>query len=256
MKNLFWASTLLAGLLFVGCGPKTQSNGNVAATAGAASICPAGTWYSNGQCYGSNGAQNANGYPSNGFYADNYSGTTTLSITDPTKIKDLFKLGMGVCDRAATNLGQSNCDAYVMGYHDIIIQLPSSDTGTAIATIIARPRQDPYFNFYGQLPNARGLLGLALGWVTGIYIPDNSYYQGAYRNPLQIQMAVSPINNSQGFQASGYGDYWTGLNQTMITVEVESGNVNQSTLNYKLKIGNQDVARGTMRRCQTPNCGL
>lgn len=257
MKNLFWSSLFVAaGLMLTGCGPKNQSNGNVGATASANAICPAGYWYSNGQCYNGNSSQGATGYPTNGFYADNYSGTTTLSITDPNKIKDLFKLGMGVCDRAANNYGQANCDSYVMGYHDIIIQLPSSTSGTAIATIIARPRQDPYFNFYGQFPNAQGLLGLALGWITGIQIPDQSYYYGATRNPLQIQMAVSPTNNNQGFQASGYTDAATGLTQTVISIRVENGNVNQSSLTYKLMLGNTPVAQGTMRRCQTINCGL
>ena len=256
MKNLLLASTLLAGLLLVGCGPKSETNGNVNATAAGGNVCPAGYWYSNGQCYNGNNSQGAGNQLNNGFYSDNYSNTTSFRITNSAIMKNLFKKGMGVCDLAHSNLGQANCDAYIRGYVDVIIQLPSSTSGSAVATIIARPYQDPYFNFYGQLPSARGLLGLALGWVTGIYIPEPSYYQGAYRNPLQIQMAVSPINNSQGFQANGFGDAWTGLNQTTVSIQVMNGSVNSTNLNYKLLIGHQEAAEGTMRRCQTMNCGL
>ena len=257
MKNLFWA-TLLTGAFLVGCS-KTQSNGNVNATANQANggVCPAGSYYTNGQCFTGDSSQAASASLSNGFYADNYTGTTTLQITNRTKMKELYKLGMGVCDRAANNYGQANCDTYLNGYTDIIMQLPATATGTGVVTFIARPYNDPRFNFYGQLPNARGLLGIALGWVTGIYIPDNSYYQGAQRNPLQVQMAVSAINNDQGFQAAGYGDAWTGLNQTMLTIQVLNGSVTSNgNLTYALLIGNTQVAQGTMRRCQVANCGL
>ncbi|AGH96335.1 hypothetical protein [Pseudobdellovibrio exovorus] len=256
MKKLFWASTLLAGLLLTGCGPNTKTTGNVGATATSNSICPVGYWYSNGQCYNGNNATGAGDFLNNGMYSDNYSNTTTLRITNIEAMKKLFKQGMGVCDRAANNYGQANCEAYIQGYTDIILLLPSTTSGTALATIIARPKQDPYFNFYGQLPNGRGLLGLALGWITGIYIPDYSYYQGAYRNPLQIQMAVSPINQNQGFQATGYGDAWTGLNQTMVTLQVANGSVNSTNVSYTLFIGNTAAAQGTMKRCQAANCGL
>lgn len=263
MKKIFWASTLLAGLLLTGCGPNTKTTGNVGATATANSICPVGQWYSNGQCYNANGSTGAGDFLNNGFYSSNNNqygsyNRSNLRITNVQKMKELFKLGMGVCDRAANNYGQANCDAYIQGTLDIVLMMPSTNSGTALATIVAQPRQDPYFNYYGQLPNGRGLLGMALGFLTGIYIPDNSYYQGAYRNPLQIQMAVSPINQDQGFQATGYGDAWTGLNQTMVTVQVMNGSVanTNGNLNYSLFIGNTAVANGTLVRYQHPTCGL
>lgn len=90
-----------------------------------------------------------------------------------------------------------------------------------------------------------------------MYIPDPSYYTGAYRNPLQLQMVVSPTNNNQGFEARAYGDAWTGYNQTLVTVQVQNGNPQSGNqMNYNLMIGNTTAAQGTMVTCKTANCGL
>ena len=263
MKNFMILSLIFASLfVVVNCSPKNSSNGNVGVSATAFGACPAGQWYSNGQCYGDNGNGGQAGYNlSNGFYADNYSGYgTSFQITNVEKMKYFFKYAMGVCDRGDNNyqnIGSANCDYYIQGYRDLIIQLPQSgNTGGALITVIAKPKSNPYVNYYGQLPSGWGLLGAALGYVTGIYIPDPSYYTGAYRDPLQIPAELSPFNNSQGFEARGYGDYWTGANQTFIAVQVESGSVTSQTLSYKLLVGGVEAARGTMSRCQHPNCGM
>ena len=264
MKNLVGFFTLLSGLVFVGCAPQNQNSGTVNATASGSGTCPAGTWYSNGQCYSGTSVTPASMNLNSGFYASNYylygynAQPTSIQVVNVNKMKELFKMGMGVCDRAANNYGLANCDAYIQGQTDIILQFPQGTAiGNAVATIITRPKQNPYYNYQAQLPNGWGLLGAAIGYFTGVYIPDNSYYQGAYRNPLQIQMVVSPTNNSQGFEARGYGDAWTGLNQTIVAIQVLNGDPNSSnTLNYNLIIGNAVAAQGTMSRCQTPNCGL
>lgn len=258
MKNLIWISTLLASLLFFGCSPN-QNSGTVGATASTNSVCPTGAWYSNGQCYSSTGVTQSNASLNSGFYADNYSGTTSLRIINVSKMKEFFKLGMGVCDRAANNYGQASCDAYISGYVDLILQFPTGDGSQALATIIARPAQSSsYYNYYAQIPSGWGLIGAALGYLTGTYIPDPTYYNGPYRDPLQVQMTVSPTNNNQGFQASGYADAWTGLApQTVITVQVLNGSTSSSsTLNYNFAIGSTVAVQGTMSRCQKVNCGL
>lgn len=257
MKNIFMLSALLVTSFFlVNCAKKSDS-GNVGATATTASVCPTGYWYTNGTCTNGTNTINSSTTYSNGFYADNYSGTATLRITNTTKMKELYKLGMGVCDRAATNYGQANCDVYINGYTDVIIQFPpDGSTGTALVTIIAQPRYNPYVNYSFQLPSGGGLLGIALGYLTGYTLPDPKAYQGAYRDPLQIQMVVSPTNNNQGFEARGYGDYWTGLNQTVVSIQVPNGNTNSSTLNYNLLIGGVQAATGTMSRCKYYNCNL
>lgn len=260
MIKALLTSTLFASLLFVGaCSPENQSNGNVGATATTNSACPAGYWYSNGQCFNGTNTTNSAFNFSSGYYADNYSNTSTLTMVNTTKMTELFKLGMGICDRGEKNyqnIGSANCSYYISGYVDIILQFPPQMNGNALITIIAKPKTNPYYNYSGQLPSGWGLLGIALGYVTGYTIPDPSYYQGATRNPLQIQAAVSQINNSTGFAAQGYGDAWTGLNQTLVTIEVASGSANSTTLNYTLKIGGVAAATGSMSRCQYQNCGL
>ncbi|MEK6627271.1 MAG: hypothetical protein AABY53_01490 [Bdellovibrionota bacterium] len=263
MKSLLLLPTLLTVLL-IGCSPENRTNGNIGATAttSGAGACPVGYWYSNGQCSNGTNTTNSAFAFNNGFYADNYSGTTRLNIVNADKMKEFYKLGMGVCDRGSQsyqNLGSADCSYYITGYTDIIIQFPAQLNGNALVTIIARPKVNPYVNYSGQLPSGWNLLGIAVGYATGYslpYIPDINYYNGVERNPLQIQMTVSPINNNAGFIAQGYGDAWTGLNQTVVAIEVTSGSANSTNLNYSFKIGGVAAATGTMTRCQTQNCGL
>jgi hypothetical protein len=260
MKNLLLLSTLFASLFFIiNCSPNRSSNGNVGAIATTNGACPAGYWYSNGQCYNGSGQLPSQFGYNNGFYADNYSGYSSLQITNPTLMKQFFKLGMGVCDLASNNYGVANCDYYVTGQTDLIIQFPnnvasgSTVPAEALVTVFARPRQNQHYNYQASF----GSWWQVAGSFFGIYIPDNKYYSGAYRNPLQVPMGVSAANNNQGFQASGYGDAWTGYSRTLLTVEVLNGNISTSqTLDFKLKIGGQEAAIGRMSRCQTANCGI
>lgn len=257
MKTSTLLFTLMAGLLLLSsCRPGNRTNGNgnaIATTNGGA--CPTGNWYTGGMCYSATGTTNSAFSYSNGFYADNYSGTSSLTITDSTKMTEFFKLGMGICDRAATNGGLASCSTYLSGYVDFIIQFPPQMNGNALITVIAQPKPS-YVNYSYQGPSGLGLLGIALGYATGYTIPDPSYYQGAYRNPLQIQAVVSAINNSAGFAAQGYGDAWTGLNQTVVAIEAASGSANSTSFNYTFKVGGVVAAKGKMTRCQTVNCGL
>jgi len=220
--------------------------------------CPAGTTYYNGSCYTNTGAiVGSAGYTySNGFYADNYSGTSSLRIVNGAKMQEFFKLAMGVCDRAANNYGQASCQSYIGGQMDMIIQFPTTGINSLLATFIAKPAYNPHINYSAQLPSGWGMLGLALGWTTGIYIPDPKQYYGAYRNPLQLEMPVSLINNSVGFSANGYGDYWTGYNRTKLTIEVPQGKAQDYQLPFIFKIQDVPAAQGVMTRCRTVNCGL
>lgn len=257
MKNFTKITMIFASLfVIVNCSPQNSSNGNVGVTATTDGAC---SYYSNGQCYSASGNPVQGLSLSNGFYADNYSGTSSFQITNVALMKEFYKMGMGVCDRGAKNyqnIGSANCDFYIQGYTDIVVQFPPNGQGQAIVTFIAKPKQNPYVNYSGQLPSGWGLLGAAIGYFTGVYIPDPSYYTGAYRDPLQIPMTVSPTNNSLGFEARGYGDYWTGLNKTLVAIQVLNGNVNSSNLTYNLLIGGQVAANGVMSKCQYANCGL
>ncbi len=260
MKNIFNKSILFSSLLamatlFSSCGQSGSSSNNTPVNP----ACAAGYYIQGNQCYPINGngvGVNPNFNYTNGFYADNYSGTSTLRVTNGSRMKQFFKYGMGVCDRAATNYGQASCDAYVGGYMDIIIQFPNSSNSSMLATFIARPKYNPYGNYSVQLPSGWGLLGIALGAVTGVYIPDPKSYTGAYRNPLQLEMAVSAINNSAGFEARGYGDYWTGANTTLLAIQVPNGKVQDNQINFNFMVGGQNAASGSMTKCRTMNCGL
>lgn len=252
MKHLVYLLGLIsfAGIL-AGCDGK-DSNGQ------ANFSCPIGTTFYNGACYTGNGGfvQGAGFLYQNGFYADTYSGTSSLRIVNGAKMSEFFKFGMGVCDRAAYNYGQASCESYVGGSMDMIIQFPPNGGNSLLATFVAQPRYNPYLNYSGQLPSGYGALGIALGYVTGIFLPDPKQYNGAFRNPLQLELAVSAINNSAGFSANGYGDYWTGLNRTKITIEVPQGKIQDNQLPFIFKVGDVPAAQGVFSRCQRVNCGL
>lgn len=258
MKTIFNKSILLFTLVSVAsilssCG---GSNSNDSQTAQA---CSAGYYYYGNQCYPINGnggsVTPAYNY-SSGFYADNHTGTSVLRVVNSAKLKQFFKFGMGVCDRAANSYGQASCNAYVGGSMDIIIQFPNQSNSSLLATFIAQPKYNPYGNYSAQLPSVSGFLGLAAGMLTGVYLPDPHSYNGAYRNPLQLEMAVSAINNSTGFEARGYGDYWTGANTTLLAIQVPQGKIEDNQFNFNFLVSGQVAAQGTMRRCQTMNCNL
>jgi hypothetical protein len=260
MKKIIYLTGLLSALVLAGCSPKkNNSNTNSGVTVSANNTaCPNGSWYSNGQCYNANGSTQANVVYGSGIYADNYSGTASFRITNIATMKKLLKEGMGICDRASGAKGVYNCDAYISGYVDVIAQFPADgSTNSALVTIIAQPHASYYYQSQSQGSTTQwGLIGAAIGYVTGIPLPNLSYYQGAYRNPLQIQMTMSPTNNSQGFELRGYGDAWTGLNRTIVSIKVLNGNSQSNQAQFSLLVGGQQAAQGTMVRCKTNNCGL
>lgn len=258
MKNFILLSTLFASLFFVvNCSNKSNNTAGTA-NATANSACPAGYYYSAGQCSNGNGQAGAGYNYSLGFYSDNYSGYSSFQITNVTLMKDLLKLGMGVCDRASHTYGAANCDYYIQGWWDVIIQLPqdfnvaNGGTTSALVTVAVRPQQNQYYSYQASF----GSWWQVAGAVLGVYIPDTNYYSGAYRNPLQIQTNLSGINNNAGFSLTGDGAAWTGYEHTLITIEVANGNANSQYVDYILKIGGQPAARGRMAKCQQMNCGI
>ena len=257
MKNLIWISGLLfLSVAFLGC--NSSNNNDQPAPQPVVAVCAPGQYYSNGGCFSGAGFVGPSGLTlPRGFYADNYSGTSRITVVNAQKMKELFKFGMGVCDRAAHNYGQAGCDAYLAGSLDIILQFPQTGaSNTLLATFIARPKYNPYYNYQAQLPSGWGLVGVALGYTTGVWLPDPQYYTGAERNPLQLQMVVSTINNSLGFEARGNGDYQTGLSTTVLGIQVPQGKVEDNSFNFNLTVQGATAAQGVMTRCQTSNCGL
>ena len=252
MKKLIY---LLGALTIVGIFSSCKNNDNSSTNL----ACPTGTTYYNGACYTGAGTYVAGaGYSyANGFYADSYSGTSQYQVVNSGAMANLLRNGMGVCDTAGgANYGQAACSSWATGPTDLIIQFPPSGGNSLLATFTPRPSQNSGFNYSAQLPSGWGALGLALGWVTGIYLPDPSAYHGLMKWPLQLELAVSAINNSQGFSANGYGDYLTGLSRTKITIEVANGKMQDNQLAFIFKVGDIPAAQGVFTRCQTLNCGL
>ncbi len=267
-KALIVSSLLVSATVLTGCGAGSSNNSAnnnnnngqyVGPNNNQNQACGNGYYFYNNQCYPING--NGQFIPpqynyTDGFYADNYSQTSVLRVTNATQLKQFFKFAMGVCDRAAFNYGTASCDSYANSYMDIIIQFPNANISSMLATFIARPRFNPYGNYSAQMPSGWGLLGIAAGYVTGVTLPDPKGYYGAQRNPLQLEMAVSAINNSTGFEARGYGDFWTGANTTLLSIQVPQGKVQDNQLNFNFKVAGKEAAVGTMSRCRTMNCGL
>jgi hypothetical protein len=243
----------------VNCSPKANSTAGTA-NATINSACPSGGYYSNGVCYNPDGSQVGSTFSFGlGFYSNTWGeGGSYFQITNIDLMKQFFKYGMGVCDRGSNNYGTASCDYYIRGQTDLVVQLPSNftitagaSTASAMITVASMPYQDQYIQY-----QASGSWWSLLGGVFGVYIPDTNYYSGAYRNPLQIQAQASVINNNAGFSVSGYGDAWTGYNNTLVTIEVASGSQTSSSVDYIFKVGGQEAARGRMIRCQSMNCGI
>jgi hypothetical protein len=256
-KALLITTVIAATALLSGCGGSKSNSQNNDGTVNQA--CATGYYLYSNQCYPiNNGGPNVNPHYTytDGFFADNYSQKSTLRMTNGSLMKQFFKTAMGVCDRAAYNYGQASCDSYLSGYMDIIVQFPNANSSSLLATLIASPRHNPNGNYSATMPSGWGMLGIAVGYVTGVTLPDPKAYYGAYRNPLQLEMVVSAINNSTGFEGRGYGDAWTGANTTLLAIQVPQGKVQDNQLNFNFMVKGQQAAQGTMTRCLTINCGL
>ena len=253
MKKLIWFTGLLfTAALIQSCGGSGGGGNN----AQPAPTCPAGSWYNYGYCYNPN---NPNGTPSQyGFAASFYSGksgntnywnanTNTLQIINGTKMQEFLKYAMGVCNRSQS-IGLSNCESYMAGDFSVTIQLPAAPGQDAIVNFYAQPKYNPYFNYYGNLPKGSDWANVAVGMLTGIWVPPTNYYYGAERNPLQLSMKVSAINNSQGFKLHGYGDMYTGANVKLVSIEVPQGKKEDYQFNYYLQFQGVNFAQGVMQK--------
>lgn len=247
MKKLIWfMGLIISAAIFQGCQGNSSNNNNTNPT------CPAGSWYSNGACYNPSspyGTPSQYSYQT-AFYADNTSGYSQIQIVNGSKMKELFKFGMGLCDRAANSYGSLSCDSYIGGPLAMSVQFMNGTSNQALVTIAAQPRQNPYYNYWGQLPSGQGVLNMVLGAFTGIWLPDPTYYTGATRNPLQLQMVISAINNSQGFEARGYGDRSTAAFNTLFALQVTNGKKEDPHFRFNFNINGVTSAQGTMVRYQ------
>jgi hypothetical protein len=201
-----------------------------------------------------------------GFFAQ----TSNMNQLFPNGTSSVFQPGagyinilrdaMGVCDRqkvfGGTNAGLAGCQAWIAGYHDIVIQMDGSSANQVKMVIRASPNVNPFYQYSASIPSFSNFIGCLLGFCA----TNNS---GIY-NPLVMTMTIWNVNNNQGFELRSVtnggptGSYaWNKKFQ----LQVLNGKVEDPTLNFRLLIddGQQNMAEaisGTMLRCSTQNCGI
>ncbi len=181
-----------------------------------------------------------------GYLADNFQ-YRNVTITNGNSYKAFLKKALGVCDRAANSGGIYNCDSWLSSYFRIIVQAQSTISNQLRAVFMVYPQINNY-GWYGyQLPSWNQFFMGTLGFP----VPQEI---GAVRNPLAVDMTVSLINNSQGFEARSYGAADTLANRSLIQVQVLTGKILDNQIPVLLHFEGQQFASGTLYRCNQSNC--
>jgi hypothetical protein len=203
------------------------------------------------------------------FYAQNnmmqyyYPNTPALYQVN-SEYRNLLKLGMGVCDRQQSSGGLAACEAWVQGFHDIVLVFDGGTLGNSgMNNARLMFRSYPYVNcinpfyctWYGySLPSfSQFFTSILTGWP--------SYNISAVFNPLVLQGSPWPWNNSQGFklQMNAPAGSLSFNNQGAFPAfefEVANGKLEDPQFDFVVKFQGTVVSSGTMRRCNTQNCGI
>lgn len=214
--------------------------------------CPAGTNVVNNQCVYPNGTTTAAGGTllSNvgaSFYSENWR-DRNLTITDGGLYQSFLGKAMGVCDREHSTGGTASCSSWAAGGLDLVLQSTNAQNNTMRITFRAWPQTNQYYNYSYQLPS----LGQFLAGMFGFPVFSNT---GAMRNPLPLDLTVSVVNNNQGFEGRGYGDYYTAANRSLMQVIVNNGKLENTSFDYQFAFEGQVMATGKFVRCTQPDCG-
>jgi len=240
-KFIFLTAGFLVSALVVACGSNSSDSTNNTVIQ-----CPAGSTFQNGYCIGANGGVVQTG--SVGFYSENWH-DRSLTISNGSGLREFLKNAMGVCDRNHSNGGLADCSAWMSGAFDIVMQTPNTQTNSVQVTFRAKPKVNPNAYYSYSLPSAGQLAGAIFGFpVVGSAT--------AVRNPLQLNMTVSVTNNNQGFEARGYGDFYTAANRSLLQVQIAKGKLEDSRFDYRLAYRGEVIVTGTFVRCNTADCGL
>lgn len=194
--------------------------------------------------------------PSNvGFYAESASmkqggWNTNNSILNPTNNYSAFlRDAMGVCDREYYTGGLSACTSWINGYHDIVFMMDTVNSNAVRVIVRAYPANNSQFSYQYQLPHwSQFLIGL-------VGFPMVSNPQGFF-NPMILNATIYPVNQSQGFEIRAYGPAQSPGYNNLLQLQVPVGKTQDTQFNFVLSWSGQQIATGTMVRCQTQNCGL
>lgn len=237
-------STFGLTMFLTSCGENKSSSTPVANPYSTNNGCPTGTYYSNGFCYNQNGQQwngYQNGYVSSlNFVSDNFK-YKSFTLTNSGVYREFLKKAMGACDQNHSDGGIYGCDSWIAGDFQLNIQVPATQSTTLRATFAAYPRTSDYYWYGYSLPSASDFFFGMFGFP--VYVS-----QTIVKNPLPLDMTVSVINDSKGFEARSYGDQWTAANRSLIQIQVFNGKLEQSAFDYKLSFEGQEFATGRFQK--------
>jgi hypothetical protein len=262
MKYALWIFlTLYSVCMVIACGG--SNSGGLAATPQAAQVgCPIGSTFINGGCYGQNNLLVSNGIA---FKTDNFD-LRNMNVANSSIFRNFLKETLAVCDRADITYGTANCDAYLSGYAQIILQTLGTNASAARLTIEVQPRiynynSYGYSTYYASLPNAGQAATCGITWLLTGYCmtyPTANQMQ-VPRNPLALDLTVSVINNSQGFEGRAYGAQGTISQNHLIQFMVPNGKLQDASFDYQLAYRGQSQGTfltGRMARCNDAGCGV
>lgn len=181
-----------------------------------------------------------------GYLGDNF-GWKNLTITDGSVFTNFIKKVHGVCGQAYSNGGIYNCTNWANSYFRIVYQAHSTSPSQSRIMFMTYPQTSSYYWYGYQLPSwDQFFMGLI-----GFPVPQE---YGIARNPIALDMTVSNINSSQGFEARAYGAQDTLANKSLIQFQVTTGKVLDSTIGFTLYFEGRQFASGSLYRCTRPDC--
>ncbi|MCX7978044.1 MAG: hypothetical protein N2578_03485 [Bdellovibrionaceae bacterium] len=220
-------------------------------------VCPPGTVATNLGCVNQNGQVVQAGAES-GFRTHKSWGDQTMNIVNSEAYKQFLREVMGVCDRSSgPSYGLANCNSFVNGYAGMVLQFSNSHPNKVRMTFGVQPSTSLYGWYTATLPTAGNAISCAATTILlgmCIMLPDAAQMR-AYYNPLPLNMDVSPINNSQGFEARANGPQSSYAYNKLIQVIINNGRVATDLyFNYQLAYNGTVFATGTLLKCNLPSC--
>lgn len=223
-------------------------------------------YFSNGNCVTANGQVVSTGYTGTSFKTDNFR-DRTLTVSNSNVYTTFLRDGMAICDRGTYNYGAASCTDYRNGYAQVVLQSVNASTNTARLTIEVVPQSAVSYSQYGynsyyyaSLPSGSQAISCGISmllWGGCLMAPTAQQMQIA-RNPLAIDLVISAINNSQGFEGRGYGGAGTISQTALIQFQVDNGKLTDGFFNYKLSYNGQaggTFMTGRMSKCSDASCG-
>lgn len=169
-------------------------------------------------------------------------------------MRNILKDAMGVCDRHYSNGGIADCGTWLNGYYDLVFMVNPQNQSQVSVIFRAYPMiSNGHWYTYG-FPSPTQFFWGTVGQLLGM--PMQSYNPQGTFNPMILSATINPINDSQGFEIRSYGPQVSAGYNKMLQLQVPFGKIEDANFNYLLQWNGDEIARGTLVRCQSPTCGL